>query len=59
METMDLTATQQAATGFRRKGYSVPTILVELDLETRAGNSAFNPGGNAAENSELESFTSK
>lgn len=59
MEPMDCTATLPAATVFCRKGYIAPTIVVELDLETRAGNSAFNPGGAAEDGSGLETFTSK
>lgn len=32
----------------------MPAIIVELDLETRAGNSAFNPGGASQEDNSLE-----
>jgi len=49
----------------RRKTYQLPAIIVELDLETRAGNSVFDPGcpscttGQADNTQNLESFSSK
>jgi hypothetical protein len=33
----------QAASTHRRKFYCSPAIIVELDLETRAGNSVYGP----------------
>ena len=49
----------QPPVAYRRKIYCMPAIIVELDLETRAGNSAFNPGGASQEDNSLETFTSK
>ncbi len=63
MNHLDPTSAPQIITTHHRKAYALPAILIELDLETRAGNSVYNPGcagcASAQEDSSLESFNSK
>ena len=66
MNHRDNSSMLQPVSSHSRKAYQMPAIIVELDLETRAGNSVFSnpacpdcPTGQNDNGQNLESFSSK